>query len=287
MMAQLTGVGGIIDDSKAVELIDYLMQQDTDDLKTFIIKNEIDNPKAVINIVLSLANNSTLEKLVLKHNQIGDAEVAVFVQFFSKNNTLKYLDLSNNSIGDNGAIAIAKALTKNNTTLETLNLNHNQIGDIGAIELAKNTTLESLFIADNFIEKDGAVALSKNTTLTNISFAGNQIGLSPFLNNTTLLEMDVDICIERMIDLYSCEDEYKMLYIIKRNRLWYQIKKKKPLPFNNSAKQCIDLSPHDLHTIFTMYYSVSVKKRYSLNINVAEYIVYVCKLWRHVFAYKN
>ena len=69
-----------------------------------------------------LSNPSTsLEKLSLNYNQIGEQGALALARGLVGNSTLKKLDLSDCDIGTQGGIALARAL-ENNTTLEELDL---------------------------------------------------------------------------------------------------------------------------------------------------------------------
>ncbi|KJE95309.1 hypothetical protein CAOG_05771 [Capsaspora owczarzaki ATCC 30864] len=80
------------------------------------------------------------------------------------NTTLIKLYLDRNQIGDVGAQAIAEAL-KVNTTLTTVYLYNNQIGDAGAQAIAEalkmNKKLTTLYLDQNFITENGIKALKQ------------------------------------------------------------------------------------------------------------------------------
>ena len=78
-------------------------------------------------LVEAIKANTTLTKLGLLSNKIGDAGAAAI----KVKTTLTVLDLSQNNIGDAGAFSRAEAI-KVNTTRAWLNLLGNNIGDAGA-----------------------------------------------------------------------------------------------------------------------------------------------------------
>ena len=84
--------------------------------------------------------------------------------------SLTRLDLSNNSIGDDGAIALAEMLKVNKSLEWLLLLSNNSIGDDGAIALAKmyndSTSLVWLILFDNPIGDKGKIALEIMTRMT-------------------------------------------------------------------------------------------------------------------------
>ena len=131
-------------------------------------------------VAQALHHNSTLNKLYLSKNSIGDAGAVALAQALHHNSTLKDLDLSNNSIGDAGAVALAQVL-HHNSTLKDLDLPNNNISDAGAVALAQvlhhNSTLERLYLSNNSISDAGAVALAQalhhNFTLKGLYLSHN------------------------------------------------------------------------------------------------------------------
>jgi len=130
-----------------------------------------------------LKSNTTVTKLDLADNGIGNAGAAGLAEALKSNTTLAVLDLSRNVITDGGAADLAEAL-KSNTTLTVLNLPRNGIFDAGAAGLAEalksNTTLTVLNLTSNGIGAAGAEclaeALKSNTTLTVLKMSDNDIG---------------------------------------------------------------------------------------------------------------
>ena len=109
-----------------------------------------------------------LKQNIIIHLKINDGEIryeeaTLLANALEKNTTLERLDLYANNIGDEGAKALASALEKN-TTLVLLELAKNNIGDEGAKALAtaleKNRSLERLYLELNYIGDEGAKALA-------------------------------------------------------------------------------------------------------------------------------
>ena len=63
----------------------------------------------------------------MSYRNLTDAHASAIAKALETNTTLLKLDLRSNKIGDEGAKAITKAL-ETNTTLSGLNLNSNMIG---------------------------------------------------------------------------------------------------------------------------------------------------------------
>ena len=81
-------------------------------------------------IASALHNNTSLKKLVLWSNLIGDEGAIALADALKHNVTkLEYLDLSNNLIGDTGALALGEALETYSHMIE-LNLRGNNIGQV-------------------------------------------------------------------------------------------------------------------------------------------------------------
>lgn len=80
---------------------------------------------------------SSLSKLTLRDNKLGDAGSAEVAALLSTNGNITHVDLAGNEIGDEGAQALA-AVIKDNANLVSINLADNDIGSTGlsAIESA-------------------------------------------------------------------------------------------------------------------------------------------------------
>ena len=110
----------------------------------------------------ALTHNSTLERLSLWKNQIGDKGVQSLSDALSCNrNALKKLDLSENEITNHGAEYLAQML-RTNTVLTHLSLSHNKITDHGLQFLTdalrnRNKTLQTLSLTQNKLLTDTSV----------------------------------------------------------------------------------------------------------------------------------
>ena len=126
--------------------------------------------------------NSTLFKLNLSGNKIGNKGVKTFSEIIGINTTLQELNISSNKIKDEGAKRLAEAIQVN-TTLQELNISSNKITDEGAKRLAEaiqvNKTLQELNISSNKITDEGAKRLAKaiqvNKTLQELNISENWI----------------------------------------------------------------------------------------------------------------
>jgi len=126
-----------------------------------------------------LSNNMTLTELGLFGNEIGTGKIS---QSLMVNTSLTKLKLDRNSIGDEGAISLSSALLIN-TTLVELDLRWAHIGVEGAKKLGEalvvNYSLTTLHLDWNGIEDEGAKSISeslkRNTTLTLLNICGNNI----------------------------------------------------------------------------------------------------------------
>ena len=98
-----------------------------------------------------LKTNTTLTRLDLWDNKIGDAGAQALAETLKTNTTLTRLDLGGNKIGDAGAQALAEFL-KTNTTLTTLYLGYNAIGATG--EAAKREI-------DKYLERNRKLQAAK------------------------------------------------------------------------------------------------------------------------------
>ncbi|CAF0872445.1 unnamed protein product [Rotaria sordida] len=109
-------------------------------------ENHIDASGALI-LAKALSNNTSLIRLELQYDCIGDRGVDYLADALSVNKCLKVLDLRDNNITHEGARHLANMLKKNQT-LTSLLLNSNHIDDRGvrllADALIDNTSLRQL-----------------------------------------------------------------------------------------------------------------------------------------------
>lgn len=141
------------------------------------------NDDDVGKLVSILKNNSSLQELSLRGNQIGDDGAKHLADLLKENKTLKRMLLGNNKIGNKGIELIAEALNATNI-LEDLDLSENLIDDQGIDKLAtalkRNVTLLTLDVANNAGMSNKSVvalldALEENVTIIKVSMSGKQI----------------------------------------------------------------------------------------------------------------
>eukprot|EP01059_Diplonema_ambulator_P003482 TRINITY_DN13174_c0_g1_i1.p1 TRINITY_DN13174_c0_g1~~TRINITY_DN13174_c0_g1_i1.p1 ORF type:complete len:761 (+),score=270.83 TRINITY_DN13174_c0_g1_i1:46-2283(+) len=125
-------------------------------------------PEAGERFAEALAGQTTLMRLELQDNLIGNSGMVALAQALHNNSTLRHLDVGNNKIGDPGGKAIAEMLVSNNT-LQHLNIRQNNIklsGNSIAEALRSNTSILELdFSYNDFSFKSYsavAVHLQKN-----------------------------------------------------------------------------------------------------------------------------
>ncbi|BBI16915.1 hypothetical protein NCS13_1_0720 [Neochlamydia sp. S13] len=151
--------------------------------------------------------NTSLTKLNLHNNQLGDPGASTLADALKIHPSLSVLKLNGNKISNQGATGLAKLLAAN-PSLNKLVLNHNQIGNPGTTALANalktHSSLTCLILGNNFIGNTGTISLAKaleaNTSLTRLDLQANQIGsegataLAKVLKiNTSLKELDFHI----------------------------------------------------------------------------------------------
>merc|ERR1712130_565604 len=83
-----------------------------------------DNDCAILKEVLK--SNTSLTKIEMNKNQIGDRGVKFIAAGLKENTTLKYLNLMENMISDEGAKSVSEAL-KFNTIIQDLDLENNKV----------------------------------------------------------------------------------------------------------------------------------------------------------------
>jgi len=150
-------------------------------------------------VASALKRTTTLQKLYLYDNKIGDDDAKEIAAALMQNCSLQSFSLWGNKIGNDGAKEIATAIMQN-TTLQTLDLDKNKIGDDGAKEIAaallQNTTLHTLGLDYNDIGADGAkeiqAALLQNTTLQTLYLNYNNIGESLLNEIQSMLGMSLE-----------------------------------------------------------------------------------------------
>ena len=138
-------------------------QQRRQDFMTQVEPFGLSNPTFYPQLIKLFDNDSSLMRLSLNNNQIGDLGAQALAGALPQNSSLTVLDLGSNQIGDLGVQALAGALPQN-SSLTGLDLDVNQIGDLGAQALAgalpQNSSLTRLYLINNQIGNLGAQALA-------------------------------------------------------------------------------------------------------------------------------
>ena len=116
--------------------------------------------ESAVKLVAALCKNTTLKRLDLSRNPIGEHEEGVTsaVKLLVENKTLTKLGLRHCHISSEGASELAAALCKN-STLKHLDLQHNPIGVEGASSMSDmlqhNTSLVVLWLYDDSVGEEG------------------------------------------------------------------------------------------------------------------------------------
>ena len=160
---------------------------------------------------------SSVTRLNLTENLIGDEGAIAIGEMLQQNTTLQKLYLSFNHIGAAGASAIARALEKN-TALTTLDVANNSIHSDGVVELSQaletNTTLSRIYLSQNDVSERGMKTLIRsleyNSTVVMLSLQGN--GLEKEQINR--------------LEYYSCRQQEP---VIVRNMSWNRNGKRRTL----------------------------------------------------------
>eukprot|EP00729_Bicosta_minor_P004981 gene4981-34138_t len=109
-------------------------------------------PQAGKEMGIALTKNTTIKRLDMSGNQLGEAGAKTIGKALSKNATLEFVFLSNNDFGQVGGKAIGAGMAKN-TSVVSLDLNENGFGEKGGVAvgkaLARNTTLRVLQLSTN------------------------------------------------------------------------------------------------------------------------------------------
>jgi hypothetical protein len=124
----------------------------------------------------------SISSLSLHGSLIGDNKARMICKYLLGNTTITRLDLSHNAIGDSGARAVAKLI--NNSVLQEVDLRDNKIAAIGAKQLGKalkqNTTLRSLNVRLNRFKDEGGRdffrGISGNKVIRELNVSCNSLG---------------------------------------------------------------------------------------------------------------
>ncbi|KAL9978983.1 hypothetical protein ACROYT_G016572 [Oculina patagonica] len=140
------------------------------------------DPKAASEISSELVPYSTIVRLSLANNSLGDEGGKAVAKGLEENASVKELDLSGNMLGQNAISSIGKMLNKNQT-LENLNLSRNDLTDPDVEDLltslCRKTVLKELDLSQNILcdqfAKQMSFVLEKNFVLEKLSISSNQL----------------------------------------------------------------------------------------------------------------
>ena len=173
----------LLDDADAVALVLGEIIKNNSTIRKLNLSSNCIGDEGCGALAEGIQINDTLTELNLHCNEVGDAGCAKLAQSFNSNSALTNLNLSANRIGDDGVAALAKAL-ETNPTLSVLDLSQNDIGNDGLIKLARsiasNLALTSLHLSANSISDSGVAALAEaiktNSTIAELDLSENRIG---------------------------------------------------------------------------------------------------------------
>jgi len=166
-----------LSDDQVVEIMGSERISNAERIDFTRIKMRENGVKAIANF---LKSNSTLLKLELYNNAMGDQSIVHIAEAFKYNSTLTNLGLASNNIHQKGMMAIAEALLIN-TSIVILDLYDNVLENPEALAkvLKENNTLEALKLESNNIGDDEIIILSQglknNSTLKELNLASNRI----------------------------------------------------------------------------------------------------------------
>ena len=138
--------------------------------------------ESIIKIARALQNISTLKKIHINGNNIGEETAGDIAAILSHNNKLQQLYLHNNNFKTAGIIKIAKAL-QNTSTLTVFNIGNNNASEEAADDIANvlshNTELQQLYLHNNCFRTVGMIKIAKAlqniSTLTAFSISNNNV----------------------------------------------------------------------------------------------------------------
>jgi Ran GTPase-activating protein (RanGAP) involved in mRNA processing and transport len=178
-----------------------------------------------IAIANMIKENTTIVKLNLERNCLGEIGKDVIADALSVNTTITNLNLSRNNLEEYGTQKIVDALYMN-TTITKLNLSDNWLGEDGALVIAEAlyviTTLRSLNLSHNYLRRNSfssemgiiaiANALCKNESITELDLEHNKIGLNG------VRELSKALCVNTTLKILNLEhnklDKYGVYEIV-------------------------------------------------------------------------
>eukprot|EP01062_Namystynia_karyoxenos_P026742 TRINITY_DN20688_c1_g2_i1.p1 TRINITY_DN20688_c1_g2~~TRINITY_DN20688_c1_g2_i1.p1 ORF type:complete len:390 (+),score=144.43 TRINITY_DN20688_c1_g2_i1:78-1172(+) len=150
---------------------------------------------------------STLRTVSFTYLKVGDEAVEWIVKTLFLNSRLERLHLQHNIITGDGAVVIARELSRN-PSISELHLGHNSVDELGIHALGdmlrQNTNLTTLWLNNNRFRNDAAEALASavrhNSVLRDLDLASNGSGVgdksavefaNSLLVNTSLTRLDL------------------------------------------------------------------------------------------------
>lgn len=165
-----------------------------------------------IAIANMIKENTTIVKLNLESNCLGEYGIHELANALRVNTTITNLNLSRNNLEEYGTQEIADALCMN-TTITALNLSSNCLGENGALIIAEalyvNATLRSLDLSHNYLRRHsfcseiGIIAITnalcKNKTITELNLEHTKIGLNG------ARELSKALCVNKTLKILNLE----------------------------------------------------------------------------------
>jgi Ran GTPase-activating protein (RanGAP) involved in mRNA processing and transport len=187
--------------------LDEDIDEEYDKYRVFVIIEEY-----TIAIANMINENTTIVKLNLERNYLGDFGIDVIADALRMNTTITNLNLSRNNLEVCETQKITDALNTN-TTITKLNLSDNWLGEDGALVIAEAlyviTTLRSLNLSHNYLRRNSfrseigiiaiANALCKNESITELNLEHNKIGLNG------ARELSKALCVNTTLKILSLE----------------------------------------------------------------------------------
>lgn len=122
------------------------------------------NQESLVEMLRSITLNTNIKSLVLQDCGIGSSVKKELNDLLSNNSTLQSVDLRENNIYEETIALLAKGGLRHNNSIQTLILSQNPIGDDGASSIAEmlalNPTIESLGLIDCEIWGRGCMSLA-------------------------------------------------------------------------------------------------------------------------------
>lgn len=187
-----------------------MLEKNTSLRKLSLDSNHIGDDGA-IRLGQALEKNLTLQVLWLYENRITQKGIKFISKGLLKNTSLQQLWLGGNKIGDEGSFYLASALEKNRT-LQILNLWKNDIGNEGAFSLAssleKNTSLQYLDLDKNlasFVHRSWDLLIENSQNFFHVRNSILKLLLIPQLKTINFSITSTDISMVTFLDLSFCD----------------------------------------------------------------------------------